>query len=72
MELNETSYRWKAVVQGTHVPMLSSFALKIKINFLKLKVSNNELTPEKAAQELINFCKLNEKTVATDVQLILN
>lgn len=72
MNYNETSYKWKALVQGTFSPELASFALKIKINFLKLKVGNNELTPEKAAKELIAFCKQNERSVENDVKIIFN
>jgi len=72
MNLNETSYKWKAIVEGAFAPELASFALKIKINFLKLKVGNKELTPEKAAKELISFCKQNERSVENDVKLIFN
>jgi len=63
--------KWAQLVQGAYEPKLSSLALQIKINFLKLNVKNKKSTPQQAAKDLVEFVKSHENAFGKDIKLIL-
>lgn len=70
MTINQSNIKWKQLLQGTTEPKLTSLALQIKINFLKLNVKTGKTPIDDAQKELLSFCKSNEKTFEKDIQTI--
>jgi len=70
MIITGTSAKLKDIVEGKYDPPISSFALKIKINFLRLNVKNNLTSSMLATKELAEFCKRNEETFKKDLHLL--
>jgi len=71
MVVNVTSTKWKQLLQGAIEPKLTSLALQIKINFLKLNVKTGKISIDDAVKELIEFCNKNNKAFENDIQTIL-
>lgn len=69
--IQESSLKWVQLVQGTFEPKLTSLALQIKINFLKLNVKNGKSTAQQSAKDLVDFVKSHEKAFEKDIKLIL-
>lgn len=72
MVITDTDIKWKMIVEGKFDPPVNSFALKIKINFLRLHVKNQTTSSLMASKELAEFCRQNEKTFTRDLEVILS
>lgn len=72
MVITDTNTKLKEIVEGKYDPPISSFALKIKINFLRLNVKNNITSSLLASKELAEFCKKNEATFKKDLPLLFS
>jgi hypothetical protein len=62
---------WRKIITGSMDPPVKSLPLKIKINFLRMQFKSKKISEDTATNELIDFCKQNEKVLEMDLGLIV-
>jgi hypothetical protein len=65
-----THIEWSELVTGIKNVNLSSHSLRIKINILRKKIQNGNMTSELAVEELYNDCKKHYDLYKNDLFMI--